>query len=247
MRLPVVLTPRVVQNFVLQKVSTNFVLKELSKLKVTKAFGPDGLTARLLKDAAPVIAKPITYLVNPSTISTGLIPAKWKDARVTATFKSGARKDVNNYQAISVLSLVSKIMESAIQEQLLAFLTQHDLLSIYQSGFWKKLSTETAIVYLTDYILEHMDRQMITVRAVYIDLKKAFDLVDHEYLLFKLEHYGVRGSSLDWFRNYLTTRTQRVQFGNDMSSTRAIRFGVPRVQFWGLCFLFYTLMTCPSV
>ena len=65
MRLPVVLTPRVVQNFVLQKVSTNFVLKELSKLKVTKAFGPDGLTARLLKDAAPVIAKPITYLVNP--------------------------------------------------------------------------------------------------------------------------------------------------------------------------------------
>ena len=135
MRLPVVLTPRVVQNFVLQKVSTNFVLKELSKLKVTKAFGPDGLTARLLKDAAPVIAKPITYLVNPSTISTGLIPAEWKDARVTATFKSGARKDVNNYQAISVLSLVSKIMESAIQEQLLAFLTQHDLLSIYQSGF----------------------------------------------------------------------------------------------------------------
>ena len=134
MRLPVVLTPRVVQNFVLQKVSTNFVFKELSKLKVTKAFGPDGITARLLKDAAPVIAKPITYLVN-LTISTGLIPAEWKDARVTATFKSGARKDVNNYQAISVLSLVSKIMESAIQEQLLAFLTQHDLLSIYQSGF----------------------------------------------------------------------------------------------------------------
>ena len=236
MRLPVVLTPRVVQNFVLQKVSTNFVFKELSKLKVTKAFGPDGITARLLKDAAPVIAKPITYLVN-LTISTGLIPAEWKDARVTATFKSGARKDVNNYQAISVLSLVSKIMESAIQEQLLAFLTQHDLLSIYQSGFWKKLSTETAIVYLTDYILEHMDRQMIT-GAVYIDLKKAFHLVDHEYLLFKLEHYGVRGSSLDWFRNYLTKWTQRVQFGNDKSSTQAIHLASLRVQFGASSFCF---------
>ena len=122
------------QNFVFQKVSTNFVLKELSKLKVTKALGPGGITARLLKDAAPVIAKPITCLVN-LTISTGLIPAKWKDARITPIFKSRARNDVNNHQPISVLSLVSKILESAIQEQFLAFLTEHDLLSVYQSGF----------------------------------------------------------------------------------------------------------------
>ena len=103
--------------------------------------------------------------------------------------------------------------------------SQSDLLSDFQSGFRKKHSTDTALFYLTDYILERMDRQMIT-GAVFIDLKKAFDLVDHKCLLFKLEHYGVRGSSLDWFRNYLTTRTQRVQFGNDMSSTRAICFGV---------------------
>ena len=88
--------------------------------------------------------------------------------------------------------------------------------------------------------------QMIT-GAVFADMKKAFDLVDHEYLLFKLEHYGVRGSSLDWFQNYLTKRTQRVQFGNDESSTQAIHLVSLRVQFWGLCILFYTLMTCPSV
>ena len=84
--------------------------------------------------------------------------------------------------------------------------SQSDLLSDFQSGFRKKHSTGTALVYLTDYILERMDRQMIT-GAVFIDLKKAFNLVDLECLLFKPEHYGVRGSSLDWFRNYLTTRT----------------------------------------
>ena len=94
-RLPDILTARAAQNFVLQKVSTNFVLKELSGLKVTKASGPDGITARRLKDAAPVVAKPTTYLVN-LTISTGLIPTEWKDARVTPIFKSGARNDVNN-------------------------------------------------------------------------------------------------------------------------------------------------------
>ena len=107
-------------------------------------------------------------------------------------------------------------MERAIQVQFLAFLTEHDLLSDFQSGFRKTHSTETAVVYLIDYILEHMDMQMIT-GAVFIDLKKAFHLVDHECLLFKLEHYGVRGGSLDWFGNYLTIRTQRGKFGNDMS------------------------------
>ena len=122
-------------------------LKELSRLKVTKASGPDGITARRLKDAAPVIAKPITYLVN-LTISTGLIPTEWKDARVTPIFKSGARNDVNNYRPISVLPPVSRIMERAIQVQLLAFLTEHDLLSDYQSGFREKHSTETAGVYI---------------------------------------------------------------------------------------------------
>ena len=159
--MPDILTARAAQNFVLQKVSTNFVLKELSGLKVTKASGPDGITARRLKDAAQVIAKPITYLVN-LTISTGLIPTEWKDARVTPIFKSGARNDVNNYRPISVLPPVSRIMKRVIQVQLLAFLTEHDLLSDYKLGFRKKHSTETAVIYLTDYILEHMDRQMIT-------------------------------------------------------------------------------------
>ena len=146
--MPKLWTPRVTKNFVLQKVSTDFVWKELTKLKLTKVTGLDGLTAKLLRDAAPVMAKPITYLVN-LTISTGVIPSEWKDARVTPIFKSGESNDENNYSLISVLPLVSKVMERAVQVQFLAFLTVHDLRSLNQSGFRKKHSTETAIVYLT--------------------------------------------------------------------------------------------------
>ena len=91
---------------------------------------------------------------------------------MTPIFKSGERNDENNFRPISVLPLVSKVMERAVQVQFLAFLTVHDLLSVYQSGFRKNHSTETAIVYHTDYILDHMDRQMST-RTVFIDLKKS--------------------------------------------------------------------------
>ena len=116
--------------------------------------------------------------------------------------------------------------------------SQSDLLSDFQSGFRKKLSTETALIYLTDYILERMDRQMIT-GAVFIDLRKAFDLVDHECLLFKLEHYGVRGSSLDWFRNYLTTRTQECNLEMTCPQHEPSVLAFLRVQLWGLCTCFY--------
>ena len=109
-----------------------------------KATGLDGLRARLLRDAAPVIARPITYLVN-LTISTGVIPSEWKDARVAPIFNSGERNDESNYRPIFVLPLVSKVMERAVQVQVLTFLTVHDLLSFNQLGFRVKHATETAI------------------------------------------------------------------------------------------------------
>jgi len=86
-------------------------------------------------------------------------------------------------------------MERAIQSQLVAFLTKNNSLSVHQSGFRKKLATKTATVHFVDHILEQMDKQRIT-RSIFIDLKKAFDLVGHHCLLHKLEHYGVRGKSL---------------------------------------------------
>ena len=119
-------------------------------------------------------------------------------------------------------------MERAIQVQLLSFqITDNKILSINQSGFRRKHSTETTVVFLVDKILERMDKRQFT-GSVFIDLKKAFDVVNHNYLLYKLEYYGVRNDSLDWFRNYLTTRTQTVNFGNVSSSSSNVDYGVPQ-------------------
>ena len=128
------------------------------------------------------------------TISTGEIPPELKEAKVTPIFKNGKRTEESDYGPISVLPLVSKVMERAIQVQFvkLDFLEAKEVLSAYQSGFRKGHSTESAVTYLTDQILEHMDNQQMT-GSVFIDVKKAFDLVDHNCLLQKLEHYGVRG------------------------------------------------------
>ena len=144
------------------------------------------------------------------TIITNIIPTEWKTAKVTPLFKTGKRSDLNNYRPISVLPLVSKIMERAVQLQLVKCLAENNVLSKYQSGFRKKHSTETAIVHFTDHFLENMDKKMMT-GAIFIDLKKAFYLVNHQFLLHKLEHCGIRGGSLCWFENYLTTRGQKTK------------------------------------
>ena len=236
--LPKVLTPKVNHDFVLEEVSSSFVRKELLQMKSTKATGLDGISARLLKDAAPEVSESITYIIN-LTISTSTIPSEWKTAKVTPIYKSGDKSDPNNYRPISVLPLISKVMERAIQSQLIAFLNKHNLLSINQSGFRKKHSTETAAVYFVDHILEQMDRQMMT-GSIFIDLRKAFDLVDHQCLLHKLEHYGIRDKSLKWFENYLTTRLQSVRHNQDISSNLAIGHGVPQGSILGpILFVIY--------
>ena len=116
--LPKVLTPKVNHDFVLEEISSSFVPKELLQMKSTKAMGLDGISARLLKDSAPEVSELITYIIN-LTISTSTIPSEWKPAKVTPIYKSGVKTDPNNYRPISVLPLISKVMERAIQSQLL--------------------------------------------------------------------------------------------------------------------------------
>ena len=139
---------------------------------------------------------------------TGKIPSDWKAAKVSPIHKGGDKTDKNNYRPISVISVVMKMFERAVHDQLQSYLIEHNMLAPQQSGFRKGHSTDTVLSYFTDFLLKQMDQGKLT-GVVFLDFRKAFDSVNHEILLQKLQMYGVQGPELAWFKNYLENRKQK--------------------------------------
>ena len=214
------------ENFTFESITEEEVFKCLESLDVKKATGLDGISSRLLKAGAAPLSTPLTMLFN-NSISSGQVPQKWKLSRVTPLFKEGSRDDVNNYRPISVIPVVMKIFERLIHNQLYAFLSTHNLLSSHQSGFRPKHSTVTTLTDVTDYILKNIDAGHF-VGGVFIDLKKAFDTVNHKILLKKLASFGIAGLELDWFKSYLSDRKQATKMGTTLSKSKGVSFGVPQ-------------------
>ena len=146
-------------------------------------------------------------------ISKGIILKDWKSARVTPIFKADSKVDPANYRPISVLFVIAKLFEKAIFNQVYSYLNDNKLLSKYQSGFRPVHSTVTAPIDITDNWYLNID-DGLTNAILFIDLKKAFDTIDHEILLSKLELYGFKGVSLNLFRDYLSNRTQVTVINN---------------------------------
>jgi hypothetical protein len=130
------------------------------------------------------------------------VPTELKLARVTPIHKQGIKANPDNYRPISVLSVLSKILEKHVCKHLMAYFAEHGLLCKYQSAFRTNHSCKTILLKLTDDWLEAMDKGLF-MGVVMIDLRKAFDLVDHALLLRKLEIYGLDLNTLKWFQSYL--------------------------------------------
>ena len=155
-----------------------------------------------------MICHPLTHFINLSIIS-GVFPDQLKIARVIPLFKSGDKSIFTNYRPVSVLPAFSKILEKVIYNRLLDYLNKHEILSDNQFGFRKHHSTEYALTLLYDKISSAIDNNELTV-GIFIDLSKAFDTVNHQILLDKLSHYGIRGVAFNWFVSYLSNRHQFV-------------------------------------
>ena len=198
------------------------VILTFKRLKETNAVGSDNIEYRFIRDSLPVTAFYITVIVNTSIV-TGLYATLWKHALVVPTFKSGDFDDPSNFRPISILPVLSKILERIIADQLMEYLERNELISNTQHGFRSKLSTETALLAVTEKIYENIDNNKISLLSL-LDLSKAFDRVNHELLLEKMQAVYV---DKFWFDDYLSNRTQSVKIENHVSSKVEIEFGVP--------------------
>ena len=225
-------------SFCLCRVNEDLVVKHLSSLNVSKATGQDGISARFIKDASGVIAKPITHIINLSLVK-GEVPNDFKIAKVNPLFKKGDRNCESNYRPVSVLPVISKTIERIVFDQLHSYLDKNNLIYKFQSGFRKSYSTESALAFLSDSIKFNMDNGLYT-GMVLIDLQKAFDTVDHEILIQKLSAIGANENAISWFKSYLSERKQFVIINREQSDMKSIECGVPQGSILGpLLFLVY--------
>ena len=207
-------------------VTQSGVEKLLSKMNPHKAPGPDGISARILKECSRELAPLLTVLFNKS-LSEGVVPDDWKEANVTAIFKKGDRGVASNYRPVSLTSLCCKLQEHILVSQILNHLERHDILTDCQHGFRAKRSCETQLLTLVHELSLALDRKEQIDLAI-LDFSKAFDRVPHQRLLRKIHHYGVRGQTHAWIRDFLSDRKQRVVVDGAFSDFVPVVSGVPQ-------------------
>ena len=215
------------------------IICQLRNLKISKSTGIDNIPAIALKLSAEVIGPSLTWIYNLS-IKTGIYVDEWKKAWVMPIFKSDDRQRCENYRPISILPIVSKILERSVFNQIYKFLNDNSLLSKHQSGFRPKHSTLTTLIHMCDTLYENMDNGQLS-GVVFLDIRKAFDSIDHTILLQKMnDQFGIKNVELDWFKSYLTNREQACIVNGAMSSPKTIVCGVPQGSILGpLLFLLY--------
>ena len=216
--------------------TTKEVLSALQRLDPNKTPGPDGFHPRILKECAKELAPSLCALFNKS-LRLGRLPSEWKHANVTPVFKKGVKSAIPNYRPISLLSIVSKVCERCVLNQLLPSICE--LLSSLQHGFVSGRSCVTQLLSVLQELGAALDTGQET-DVIYLDFSKAFDSVPHRRLLHKLSLFGISGSLHHWFSDYLTTRSQRVLVDGAFSPWSHVLSGVPQGSLLGpFLFLLY--------
>ena len=211
------------ENIIIDK---KMVQEKLEKLKINKSPGPDKIHPRVLNNAAVTLALPLSIIFNTS-LQTKTLPKEWKHANISAIFKKGKKTLPQNYRPVSLTSIVCKIMESIIRDEIVKHMKNNNLFSQYQFGFISGRSTVLQLLHVLNLWIEVLD-QGGTLDAIYCDFMKAFDKVPHKRLVYKVEKYGIKGNVIKWIESFLNGRTQCVSINNHKSSYAPVTSGIPQ-------------------
>ena len=224
-------------SYYLFRVEESEIISIITQLKLTKS-QVDSMPLLILKKVSNILVKPLTILVNKS-FENGVFPDCLKIARVTPLHKMGEFSNPTNYRPISSLPFYSKIIEKLMVKRLMSFCKKFSIIAPQQFGFQPGISTCNALNSLIDLIYNSLNSKMHHVITL-IDIRKAFDCVNHRILLTKLEAYGIRGIPLRWFESYLLNRRCFIQIENFKSDVNTFNIGVPQGSVLGpLLFLLY--------
>ena len=214
------------------------ITKLLRELDPSKSPGPDKIPGKLLKLVASEIS-PCLLLIFSASIHQGIVPQDWKQALITPLFKKGNRKETSNSRPISLTCICCKVLEHIIHTNIMSHLETNNILSNAQFGFHKHHSAELQLIQTSHDLALSLHNKSQT-DAILLNFSKAFDEVSHHHLILKLQHYSIRGTTLNWISSFLSNRSQRVVCEGCMSDPIDIFSGVPQGSVLGpLLFLVY--------